>query len=71
MVRVPRREEADVFSAIEMVVYDWPVRLAPAVMVIQLSLLVAVQEQVLSEGETVMLRRVAADPTETPIEDKA
>ena len=70
MVRVPRREEADVFSAIEMVVYDLPVRLAPAVMVIQLVSLVAVQVHVFSEGVTVMLRRAAADPTEIPVEDK-
>jgi hypothetical protein len=69
MVRVPRRNEADVFSAIEMVVYDWPVRLAPAVTVIQLSLLVAVQGQVLSEGVTVILRRVVAELTDTPIDD--
>jgi len=69
MVRVALRAEEEVLAAIEMVTYPDPVPLFPAVMVIHGALLVAVHVQELEDGVTVMFRRLAAELSDTPVED--
>ena len=69
MVSVVLRPTDEVFAAIENVTLPLPVPLAPAVMVIQLALLVAVQAHEVVDGVTLMLLLLAPDPTATLVED--
>src|SRR5262245_40009812 len=70
MVNVPVRDARAGFAAIENETVPWPIPLAPAVIVIQLALLVAVRLQVLAEAVTPTLIAATPDPTDALVVDK-
>ena len=71
IVSVAVRVTDEVFAAIEKVTVLLPVPFAPEVTVIQLTLLAAVQEQVLADAVSVTFPVPAADPTVRPVADSA
>lgn len=70
MVSVPVRDVVLELAAIENETVPLPVLLEPAVIVIQLVLLFAVQLQVLAEAATPTLTAAVAAPTEELVVDK-
>ena len=71
MVSVAVRVTDEVFAAIEKVTALLPVPFVPEMTVIQLTLLAAVQEQVLADAVSVTFLVLAADPTVRPVVDNA
>ena len=71
MVSVAVRVTDEAFAATEKVTVLLPVPFVPEVTVIQLTLLAAVQGQVLADAVSVTFPVPAADPTVRPVADSA